>query len=58
MVTIKNALGMFDFDIVLIPINVSSLIVPRTENDFMSILKIAKDRDIGVVAIKVILKRR
>jgi len=53
-----KALERFDFDTILIPVNVGSLIHPTPENDFRPVLKIAKDRDIGVIAIKAIAKGR
>jgi aryl-alcohol dehydrogenase-like predicted oxidoreductase len=53
-----KALEKFDFDTVLIPVNVGSMIAPAPENDFKPVLKIAQDRDIGIIAIKAIAKRR
>ncbi len=55
---VVKALEKFDFDTVLIPVNVGSLIAPAPENDFNPVLKIARDRDIGVIAIKAISKGR
>jgi len=55
---LMKALDMFDFDTVLAPINVASMAHPDPVNDFRPLLKIAKDRDIGVTAIKAIAKRR
>lgn len=55
---VVKALEKFDFDTVLIPVNVGSAIAPAPENDFKPILKMARDRDIGVIAIKAIAKRR
>jgi len=53
-----KALELFDFDTVLCPINVPSMAYPDPVNDFRPLLRAAKDRDIGVLAIKMILKRR
>lgn len=55
---IIKALERFDFDTVLIPVNAASMVAPRPENDFRPVLKLAEDRDIGVIAIKEIAKRR
>ncbi|MGB9895541.1 MAG: aldo/keto reductase [Thermoproteota archaeon] len=55
---VQRALELFDFDTVLIPVTAISLIHPTPENDFRPILKIAKDRDIGVIAIKAVARRR
>ncbi len=55
---VVKALEKFDFDTVLIPVNVGSVINSAPENDFKPILKIARDRDVGVIAIKAIAKRR
>ncbi|MCX8183548.1 MAG: aldo/keto reductase [Crenarchaeota archaeon] len=55
---VVKALEKFDFDTVLIPVNVGSIIEPAPENDFNPVLKIARDRDIGVIAIKAISKGR
>lgn len=55
---VQRALELFDFDTILIPVTAISLIHPTPENDFRPILKIAKDRDIGVIAIKAIARRR
>jgi len=56
MRVVVKALEKFDFDTVLIPVNVGSVIAPAPENDFNPVLEIAKDRDIGVIAIKAISK--
>ncbi|MCD6562427.1 MAG: aldo/keto reductase [Thermoproteales archaeon] len=56
--TILKALEKFDFDTVMTPINAGNMIIPRPQNDFRPLLKIAIDRDIGVIAIKAIAKRR
>ncbi len=53
-----KAIELFDFDTVLAPINVASMVNPQPLNDFRPLLNIARDRDIGVIAIKTILRRR
>ncbi|MCC6017384.1 MAG: aldo/keto reductase, partial [Desulfurococcaceae archaeon] len=53
-----KALEMFDFDTILIPVYAAAMTIPRPENDFKPVLKIAMDRDIGVIAIKSIAMRR
>ncbi|MHA2365155.1 MAG: aldo/keto reductase [Candidatus Hodarchaeales archaeon] len=53
-----EALEMFDFDTVLAPINVASKINSHPTNDYEKLLNIALDRNVGVIAIKAILKRR
>jgi aryl-alcohol dehydrogenase-like predicted oxidoreductase len=53
-----KALEMFDFDTILIPVYAAAMTIPRPENDFRPVLKIAMDRDIGVIAIKSIAMRR
>ncbi|RLI23368.1 aldo/keto reductase, partial [Candidatus Bathyarchaeota archaeon] len=52
-----KAIEKFDFDTVMIPIGLFSLVSPRPRSDFRPVLKAAKDRDIGVIAIKAIAKR-
>jgi len=47
-----------DFDTVLLPVYVASLVNPNPVNDFKSILQIARDKNIGVTAIKAISKHR
>ena len=53
-----RALEMFDFDTVLAPINVASMVHPHPVNDFRPLLEAAKEKDVGVIAIKSILRRR
>ncbi len=53
-----KALEMFDFDTVLAPVNVASMAHPHPANDFRLLLKAARERDVGVIAIKSILRRR
>jgi predicted aldo/keto reductase-like oxidoreductase len=53
-----KALEMFNFDTVLAPINIASMVHPHSVNDFRPLLKIAKERNVGVIAIKSMLRRR
>ncbi|MEM1509852.1 MAG: aldo/keto reductase [Thermofilaceae archaeon] len=55
---VLKALNRFDFDTILIPVNVASMIHPTPENDFRPVLKVAVERDIGIIAMKAIAKRR
>ena len=54
----KKALDLFDFDTLLLPVGIGSLKYPHPSNDFYEVLKMAKDRNIGIVSIKAIEKRR
>ena len=47
-----------DFDTVLLPVYVAALVNPNPVNDFRPVLKLAKERNIGVTAIKAISKCR
>jgi len=47
-----------DFDTVLLPVYVASLVKPNPVNDFKKILQITRDKNIGVTAIKAISKNR
>ena len=54
-----SALDRFDdFATVLAPINVASMAYPHRVNDFRPLLKKAQEQDIGITAIKAILKQR
>jgi predicted aldo/keto reductase-like oxidoreductase len=53
-----KALERFDFDTVLAPINAASMTNPHPHNDFRPLLKLAQEKDVGIIAIKSILKRR
>lgn len=55
---VQKALERFDFDTVLIPVTAVSLVHPTPENDFRPILKMARDRDVGVIAIKAVARGR
>lgn len=53
-----KALELFDFDSVLLPVNIASMVAPSPENDFRPILREAIKRDIAVIAIKAIARGR
>ncbi|MFW9857000.1 MAG: aldo/keto reductase [Candidatus Thorarchaeota archaeon] len=59
MRVLQEALNRYaDFSTILLPVYVGAKIRPHLVNDYESILKIAIDQDIGVIAIKAISKRR
>jgi len=47
-----------DFDTVLLPVCVAAMVNPNPVNDFNTILKIARNKNIGVTAIKAISRGR
>ena len=51
------ALGRFDFDTVLFPLNRVHAAHPTDWNDFLPLLTAAKQKDVGVMAIKSVAKR-
>lgn len=53
-----KAFELFDFDTVLAPINLASMTNLKPVNNFKSLLKMAVDRDVGVIAIKAVSRRR
>ena len=53
-----KALEYFDFDTFLAPITIGSLVSPYPVNDFRPLLKVARENDIGITAIKAICKGR
>jgi len=56
---IQNALELSDdIDTVLLPIYLAALVHPSPVNDFEKILEIAREKNIGVTAIKAISKSR
>lgn len=55
---VLKALERFDFDTVLVPVYAAAMVHPTPENDFRPVLKVARERDIGVIAIKSIARRR
>jgi predicted aldo/keto reductase-like oxidoreductase len=58
MRVLKRAIERFDFDSVLLPVNLASMTNPTPENDFRPILREAAQRDMAVIAIKAIAKSR
>jgi predicted aldo/keto reductase-like oxidoreductase len=58
MRVLKRAIERFDFDSILLPVNLASMTNPTPENDFRPILKEAAQRDMSVIAIKAIAKSR
>jgi aryl-alcohol dehydrogenase-like predicted oxidoreductase len=55
-VNILNALKRFDFDTVLLPVNCVLAANRQPENDYMPVLKLARERNMGVIAMKAIAK--
>jgi predicted aldo/keto reductase-like oxidoreductase len=53
-----KALNMFDFDTLLVPVNITSAVKPDKVNDYNKVLKEALERDVGITAIKSIQKQR
>ena len=58
MRVLKKAIERFEFESVLLPINVASMTNPLPENDFRPVLKLAAQQDMAVIAIKAISKGR
>lgn len=58
MRVLRKAIERFDFDSVLLPVHIASMIKPSPQTDFRPILKLAADRDMSVTAIKAIAKGR
>ncbi len=52
-----KALELFEFDTIMIPVGLFSLVNPTPRSDFRQVLRVARDRNIGVIAIKAIAKR-
>lgn len=55
-VNIMRALKRFEFDTVLLPVNCVLKAHPQPENDYEPVLALAKERGIGVIAMKAIAK--
>lgn len=55
-ITIAKALGRFDFDTVPLPVNCVLKAHLQPENDYRPILTLAKERTVGVIAMKAIAK--
>jgi len=58
MRVLKKAIELFDFDSVLLPVTMASMIHPSPENDFRPVLRLAAEREMSVTAIKAIAKGR
>jgi len=58
MRVLSSAIERFDFDSVLLPVNLASMAKPSPENDYRPILRLAIERDMSVTAIKAISKGR
>jgi aryl-alcohol dehydrogenase-like predicted oxidoreductase len=58
MRVLMKAIEEFDFDSVLLPVNLASMVNTKPENDFRPVLKKAAERDMAVIAIKAIAKGR
>ncbi len=54
----KKALELFDFDVLLLPVNMTSIISPDPVNDYRSVLKETIKKDVGITAIKAIQRGR
>lgn len=54
--TIMKALSAFDFDTVLLPVNYVLHTHPQPHNDFTPVLTVAKQRNLGVIAMKTVAK--
>ena len=53
----NEALGLFDFDTVMFPLNRVHAAHPEKWNDFLPLLKTARGKDTGVMAIKSLAKQ-
>jgi aryl-alcohol dehydrogenase-like predicted oxidoreductase len=58
MRVLRKAIEQFDFDSVLLPVHMASMIKPSPETDFRPVLKLAAERDMSVTAIKAIARGR
>lgn len=55
-VNIMRALKRFDFDTVLLPVNCVLSAHKQPENDYEPVLKLAKEKNMGVIAMKAIAR--
>ena len=53
-----KALELFDFDVLLLPVNITSNITPDPVNNYWNVLEQAVKKDVGITAIKAIQKGR
>ncbi len=59
MRVLMKALDLYeDFSTILLPIYVAAMVNPHPINDFRPVLKIAQEKNIGIIAIKAISRRR
>jgi predicted aldo/keto reductase-like oxidoreductase len=58
MRVLMKAMMRFDFDSVMLPVNLASMSNLKPENDFRPVLREATERDMSVTAIKAIAKGR
>jgi aryl-alcohol dehydrogenase-like predicted oxidoreductase len=54
--TILRALDAFDFDTVLLPVNYGLHAHPQPSNDYAPVLALARQRNLGVIAMKTVAK--
>ncbi|MBS7612392.1 aldo/keto reductase [Candidatus Bathyarchaeota archaeon] len=52
-----KALELFEFDTIMIPVGLFSLVNPTPRSDFRQLLRVTRDKNIGVIAIKAIARR-
>ena len=55
-VNILKALSRFEFDTVLLPVNCVLAANKQPENDYVPVLKLARERNMGVIAMKAIAR--
>ena len=53
---LAEALKVFDFDTVMFPLNRVEAAHPSQANEYKNLLKIAKEKDIGTMALKAVTK--
>lgn len=53
-----KALEVYDFDVLLLPVNITSIITPHPVNDYRAVLEQAVKKNVGITAIKAIQERR
>lgn len=54
----QKALELYDFDVMLLPVNITSVITPDPVNNYKMVLEQAIKKDVGITAIKAIQKGR
>ncbi len=58
MDVLREALTQFDFDSVLLPVSLCSMVAPHSHNDFRPVLEEAEERGVSVTAIKAVARGR